>query len=394
MDLINNLNERYDIFILGAENDSLRLYEIIKEKPKLIKIFPRNFKLRKSNEESTTLINKWSAREFHNSWATFVYFEILIEYNIELVHIMHLINHSFDLPQVANKLGIPVILSIHDYYFLCPFYTLLDENNNYCEAKCNKNNKNCYMPWDILEDINSKDIIPEWRENILKMFAFINYFIAPSEIIKDLFLSIYKDTKIINENNFKVIEHGRNFPKITKKYYEIPSKEKQIKILCPANNLDIIKGAEVIKNIKNQDFNNLLEFHFLGNCNKELSKYGIIHGRYKREEFYDKVYKIKPSFIGIFSITPESYCHTLTEAWSCHIPVIGSNIGVVRNRIEKNNGGWIIDIKNPKTSYNLILNIAGNLNEYNKIVENLKSMNFKSMSEMVSEYIDIYNMVE
>lgn len=394
MDLMKKLDETYDILVLGAESDSLLLYNFSNCNLKLIKKYSRNFKLRKSSDDTSTLVNKWSAKDFHNSWTTYVYFEILMEYNIDIIHIMHLINHSFDLPEVADKLNIPVILSIHDYYFLCPFYTLVDENNKYCKAKCSHNNENCYMPWDILEDINSKEIISKWRENVLKMFSYINFFIAPSEVIKELFLCVYDNQKIINDANFKIIEHGRDFPKISKKYYEIPSKEKPIKILCLANNLDTLKGADVIKNIKKQDKENIIEFHFLGNCKENLSKYGIDHGRYERNEFYDKIYEIKPSFIGIFSISPESFCHTLTEAWSCHIPVIGSNIGVIKDRIIKNNGGWIVDINNTKKTYDSIIKIANNLDEYEKMVENLKVMNFKSISEMVNEYIEIYKMVE
>lgn len=394
MDLMKNLNDSYDILVLGAESDSLRLYDFSNGNLELIKKYSRDFKLRESSSHASTLANKWSANDFHDSWTTYIYFEILIKYNIDIVHIMHLINHSFDLPQVADKLNMPVILSIHDYYFLCPFYTLVDENNKYCKAKCNNNNENCYLPWDILDDVNSKEIILKWRENILKMFSFIDYFIAPSELIKELFFTIYDNRKIINNDNFKIIEHGRDFPKIAKTFYEIPSKEKPIKILCLANNLDTLKGADVIKNIKKCDSDNLIEFHFLGSCKEDLSRYGIPHGRYEQDEFYDKVYEIKPSFIGIFSISPESFCHTLTEAWSCHIPVIGSNIGVIKDRIIKNSGGWIVDINNPKTTYNSIMAISKNLKEYHDIVENLKSMNFKSISEMVSEYVEIYKLVE
>lgn len=391
MDLMSNLDNQYEILVFGAESDSLRLYKYSNKKLNLIKKYPRNFKLRKSFEDTEELVNQWSAKEFHNSWLTYIYFDILANYSIDFVHIMHLINHSFDLPQVANKLGIPIILSIHDFYFLCPFYTLLDENNQYCGGICNENNKNCYVPWNILNDIDSKEIIFEWRNQVGNMFAYIDYFIAPSEFTKNLFLSFYSEIK---EDKFKVIEHGRDFPKITKTYFELPTTEKPIKILCLANNLDVMKGSEVIKNIKNEDMGNNIEFHFLGNCTEDLSEYGIIHGKYERDDFYKKVYEINPSFIGIFSIWPESFCHTLTEAWSCHIPVLGSNIGVVKDRILKNNGGWIIDIDNPKKSYNQIIDISQDLDTYSNIVKHLKNMNFKSISDMVQDYVDIYNKVE
>ena len=367
MDLISNLGNDFEIFVLGAENDSLRLYNYLNGNLNLIKKYSRNFKLRKSIEDTEELVNNWSAKEFHNSWLIYIYFEILTDYDIDVVHIMHLINHSFDLPQVAKKLNVPVILSIHDFYYLCPFYTLLDENNKYCGGICKDNDKNCYMPWNILDDINSKEIIVNWRKNISEMFSYIDYFIAPTAFIKDLFLSFYKTI-----NNFRVIEPGRKFPKLSKTYNEPPMGNKPIKILCVANNLDVMKGSEVIKNIKKEDKDDLLEFHFLGNCHESLGDYGIEHGSYQREEFYDKVSEIKPSFIGIFSIWPESFCHTLTEAWSCGIPVLGSNIGVVKERIEKNNGGWIIDVNDSIKSYELIMNISNDLYEYNKITNNLK----------------------
>lgn len=390
IDLISNLENQFEILVLGAESDSLRLYEYSNKNLNLIKKYPRNFKLRKSFDDTEELINRWSAKEFHNSWLTYIYFEILTKYNVDLIHIMHLINHSFDLPQIADKLGIPVVLSIHDFYFLCPFYTLLDENNQYCEGICKNNNKNCYVPWNILDDINSKEIIIEWRDQVCKMFSYIDYFISPSMFTKKLFLSFYDE---IEDNKFKVIEHGRDFPIITKHYFELPQKDKPIKILCLANNLDVMKGSEVIKNIKNEDEGNKIEFHFLGNCSEDLTNYGINHGKYERKDFYKIVYDIKPSFIGIFSIWPESFCHILTEAWSCQIPVLGSNIGVVKDRILKNNGGWIIDISDSKKSYNQIIGISEDLDAYCDVVNHLKELNFKDIREMVRDYVEIYNEV-
>ena len=217
-DLMKHVEKEFDVYLLGAENDYLRLFKYSEDNLNLIKEYPRNIKSNVPIEGHYTINKKWSAKDFHNSWLSYIYFDIMINYKIDIVHIRHLINHSFDLPQVAKKLNIPVVLSIHDFYFLCPFYTLLDENHEYCEAKCSDNQENCYCPMQSLSDINSKEIIPVWRKNVLEMFSYVDYFITTSEIVKDLFISIYTDRNIINNNNFKVIEHGRDFPKIDKKH--------------------------------------------------------------------------------------------------------------------------------------------------------------------------------
>ena len=391
-DLMRNVEKEYEIYLLTAEDNDFKIYEYSKNELKFIKRYPRHLNINVPINDSKIEFNVWNATEFHNSWFSFIYFDILTEFNIDIVHIRHLINHSFDLPQIANKLDIPVMLSFHDFYFICPFYVLLNENSQYCAGKCSDNDKNCYCPMDSLDNINSKDIISKWRNNVLEMFSYVDYFVTTSEIVKKLFLDIYKDETIINSDNFKVIEHGRDFPELNKTYYEIPSFEKPIKILCPANHLNIMKGSELIKQIKLEDKNNIIEFHFLGKCHDNLEEHGISHGRFERDDFYKKVDKIKPSFIGIFSIWPETFCHTLTEAWSCGIPVIGTNIGVIEDRIRKNNGGWIIDRNNPKTIYGLLEDIISN-EEYFEMVSNVSKINLKDTIAMASEYLQIYDMM-
>ena len=300
-DLMKNLEDEFQIYLLGGEKESLRLYEYCNGELKLIKEYVRRIRLNVPIE-SDEPNNLWSAKDFHNSWLTYLYFKILIDFDIDIIHIRHLINHSFDLPYVAKKLDIPVILSFHDFYFICPFYTLLDENINYCEGKCGNNHENCYVPMDSLEDINSKEIIDVWREEVYKMCLNIDYFVTTSQIVKNLFLEVYSSYNLFYEDNFKIIEHGRDFPKIKKELYEKPSKNKPIKILCPANHLNVMKGSEIIKNIKKEDEQNLLEFHFLGNCHDNIEKFGINHGTFQRDKFYKKVDEIRPSYIGIFSI--------------------------------------------------------------------------------------------
>ncbi len=389
-DLMRNVEGKYEVYLLTAENNDFKIYEYSKDKLNLIKRYPRHLNLNVPINDPRTDLHIWDAEEYHNSWFSFIYFDVLTKFDIDIVHIRHLINHSFDLPQVAKKLDIPVMLSFHDFYFICPFYVLLDENNQYCAGKCSDNNDNCYCPMESLGNIHSKEIISSWRNHVLEMFSYVDYFVTTSEIVRNLFLEIYEDRTVINEDNFKVIEHGRDFSDLDKIYYEVPASEKPIKILCPANHLDVMKGSEIIKNIKREDKNNTIEFHFLGNCRDDVENYGIAHGTFERDDFYKKVDEIKPSFIGIFSIWPETFCHTLTEAWSCGIPVIGTNIGVIEDRIRKNNGGWVIDRNNPKTIYNLLRKIIEN-DEYLEIASDVSKIKLKDTQTMALEYLQIYD---
>lgn len=378
-DLMKNIDSEFNVFLLTAEVDSLNVFKYRNDELFLIKSYPR--------------FHQWSAKNFHDSWLNYIYFDVITKFGIDIIHIRHLINHSFDLPQIAKKLNIPVIFSFHDFYFICPFYVLLDENYDFCNGVCSDNNLNCYNPLKYLNDIHSKRFISQWRKNVLNLLNFVDCLVTTSDFVKNLFLSIYPS---INEKDFYVIEHGRDFniPKFFKKYSVNPSKSNPIKILCPANHLNIMKGSELIKDIKKEDKDNLIEFHFLGNCHDNVDEYGVNHGTFERDDFHKKVEEIKPSFIGIFSIWPETFCHTITEAWSCEIPVLGSNIGVIEDRILKNKGGWIINRNNPKEAYNKILDIAyyNNSNDlsYDDVKSNLSKLYFKSTKDMANEYLKLY----
>src|SRR5258708_6926652 len=60
----------------------------------------------------------------------------------ELLHIHHLAGHAFSLAKVARRLGIPIVLQIQDWWFLCARVNLYDRDGNRCTgpapAKCSR----------------------------------------------------------------------------------------------------------------------------------------------------------------------------------------------------------------------------------------------------------------
>ena len=195
----------------------------------------------------------------------------------------------------------------------------------------------------------------------------------------EIYKSVYPDL-----NNFKLIKHGRD---IEKSNIEPELSKNPIKIAIPGH-ISQHKGSLLIKKIKNLDKDNALELHFMGTAIPNLNKYGINHGRYKRGDFNKVIAEINPSFIAILSTCPETFSHTLTESWKSGIPVIATNIGALKERVNKTGGGWLVDYKNPQKIYDKILSIDET--DYLEKVENISKINFKSLKEMTDEYNKIY----
>lgn len=378
LDIIENLDDNYESFILTSTGSELELW--IYDNNSLEKIYHKeiNFSndFSKIDEDNkNTIISDNFENQFYNSQLATIYEEILDKLEIDIIHINHLLNHSFDLIEIAIEDNIPYLVSVHDFYYICPAIHLINENYHYCNLEC----KNCES-FNIDLKENTSKILDIWRNKYEKLLKNSKINIAPSISAVKYYEQVYK-----NLDNFKVIEHGRDLDKESNNF-TLPSK-KPIKIVFPGH-ISQHKGSLIIPEIKKLDNNNQLEFHFVGTTIPNLKKYGIEHGRYERKDFNNIISQIKPSFIAILSLCPETYSHTLTEAISAGIPVIASDLGALKERLEKYNVGWCVNPQNPLDIYNLFLNISKD--SYMEKIEAIAKVEFKSKKEMVNQYMDVY----
>jgi GT2 family glycosyltransferase/glycosyltransferase involved in cell wall biosynthesis len=58
----------------------------------------------------------------------------LLDEKPDLVHIHHLAGHSLSLARVAKRLGIPIVMQIQDWFFLCARVNQYDRNGNRCSG--------------------------------------------------------------------------------------------------------------------------------------------------------------------------------------------------------------------------------------------------------------------
>ena len=371
MDLMSYECRYYNCFLLVSNGSEMTLYFYGDSKLNEVEKWPLN--------------SQWLSENFYVEEYAEIYEEILTRYSIDLVHIRQLIHHTFDLPKIAKGLAIRVVLSFHDFYLICLSHNLVDGQGKYCAAKCRADVK-CkpIMRLTNLEYIN--DFVDEWRSEVAKMLLNVDYFITTSQVVKDLFLEVYPS---IPEDRFEVIPHGRDFKPVDKVLYEKPSPNRPVKILFTGN-INQPKGSRIIKELKELDDDSRLELHFLGSAVGEVYNCGIHHGKYERDDLPRLIGEIKPSFIGIFSIWCETFCHTLTEAWAYGIPVLCTELGAQGERMSKTHGGWFINHENMKETYDMILDIANNRKDYLSKVENVKNISFKSINEMGEDYLKVY----
>jgi O-antigen biosynthesis protein len=387
-DLMNGLQNHYSTMMLRCDATQIAFYDASDGQ----EVLCESFKL-----QSPITLTSHQSSEYEN-----IVGDLLINYAIEILHVRHIGWHSLSLCRVAKQLGIKVIFSFHDFYTICPTVNLLDENQVFCGGTCTKTEGDCSVPlWKNHNYVPKlkHSFIKAWREMISSIFPHIDAFVTTSISTKNLIEEIYPE---LRQQNFEVIPHGRDFPQLTKKGNRFsvnqPFDSKPLSILFPGN-IHSAKGADLILALKALDIEDRLEFHFLGTVTEVLKSTGVDHGCYKREDFNKLVNNIHPSYIGIFSIWPETYCHTLTESWASGKPVIAINLGAVGERIKQHGGGWLISPNlDPQEVYARLLQIASDTDGYmSKISEvNRWQLSYgrqNNIATMAQKYHQLYQSV-
>ena len=376
MDIIVNLPDDYDAFILTSDGEDVELWNVDGNLEKIAN-YPISFNTNFSviDNEGNFISRDTFDIIFSNDELAIVYDEILTKLNISLVHINHLINHSFDLINIMIKKSIPFLVNLHDFYYLCPSIHLVDMDCQYCNFNC----KDC-SGIAHESDIGIEKILERWHKECRNLLEKSSVNIAPTQSVVDIYQRVYPDL-----NNFNLIEHGVT---VDKSSYNPKLTSKPIKILVPGH-VSPHKGSLLIKQLKELDKNNNLELHFMGTTIPNLNGYGKNHGKYERKDFNRIVSEIGPSFSLILSTCPETYSYTLTESWMAGLPVIASDLGALKQRITSTDAGWLADYRNVNDIYDLIINI--NQNDYENKLLSVSKIKFKDLNEMCNEYIALYN---
>jgi glycosyltransferase involved in cell wall biosynthesis len=377
LDLMRSLESRYDPYLLTSNGRDLVLSRLVDGEL-----------LTTSSWRLATPISvvDETRRDYRQ-----ILTEILDRYAIELIHIRHLIGHTFDIGWVAKGLGVPVVLSFHDFYFVCPTVHLLDENDVFCGGTCTPGQGSCRIPTKWLEPVPhlKHDWVNVWKQRASALFANVDAFVTASDSARSTYSSVYPE---LTAQRFRLMEHGRDLDVSRLEAGITPRPGGPIKIVVPGN-LAVHKGSRLIEQLKAHDVENRIEFHFLGDVPEESEGLGIVHGSYERDEFANLVAGIGPAFVAVFTIAGETYSHVITEAWAAGVPVLVTALGAQRERVLRHGAGWIVDHTRPETAYRVILDAVSDPAEYERRRSLCQPAAARTVAEMAADYAQLYEEV-
>lgn len=329
-----------------------------------------------------------SLQHFHHREYSDIVERILGSFEISLIHIHHLIKHSFDIPYIAHKNNIKVIMTLHDYYLICPRVNLLDENNQYCinirsESKCTQclhTSHGFHTPF-----------INKWKEKVIEMTEYVDRFITPSDFTKGLFEHEFASMK----GKVITIEHGVTF--VDANIELSTHKEIEEWNIGFLGGLSANKGSELIYQLITKYPKDRVKWHLVGGLGDQrlnlLDQKNVVkHGEYKRAELGRIMKELNLDLICLLSPWPETFSYTLSEAWLHDIPVLVTPMGALQERVSTVGGGWISESTNLadviKTLNDILANGQKGIHE---VKNKIASYKYKTKLDMVQEYNRIYD---
>ena len=187
-DLMTGLKDKYNVFVTARNGQYLNLTVYYGDKQKDFEFYIGK---RKS-------IYEFQNKRFENLWR-----KILSAFHIDLIHVHHVINASFDIFYVAEEYGIPLVFTAHDFYFICPSVKMLDEQDHICIGTDQPENcREClHSQLGITDKI---DYMKIWREKCAEALTLCQRVIVPDESAAEVMTLYYPFIK----EKLSVVEHG------------------------------------------------------------------------------------------------------------------------------------------------------------------------------------------
>jgi glycosyltransferase involved in cell wall biosynthesis len=266
----------------------------------------------------------------------------LVEMSPDVVLVTHLLNHSPGYVDIAQRLGIPVVLELHDFFMLCPRAHLQRRSGELCDGPdggracaehCFHDQNNAELRWALR------------ARSFADALAAADEVLAPSPYVVEAFASLRGD-----ERPIRIVENAvAHMGPVLKPE---PGPEAPLRLASIGVTVDH-KGFQVVVDAIRQSGIPRISYTIFGVALPPLSfellemADGIAGLEFKLASGYDP--RLLPAMLAdidatiVPSIVPETYSIVTRESFVSGIPVIASRIGALPDAIRPEENGWLFE---------------------------------------------------
>jgi glycosyltransferase involved in cell wall biosynthesis len=234
-----------------------------------------------------------------------------------------------ELTEISNA---ELVIPIHDYYPVCPNYTLLNEKSEFCEVPSLERCRVCMqyndLEWKTFGNENAD--VSVWRNDWKALLDTATKIICFSNSSKEILKRAYSD---LENKKIVIIPHTvKALPAVLVEESEA-KEEITVGVLGAIN---LAKGAgilnDLVKTIEEQNLK--INIVLIGEISEFIkSEHFHVTGRYEREALPQLIKEHEIDIFLLPSICPETFSYTTQEIMMMNMPLMVFDLAAPAERI-------------------------------------------------------------
>lgn len=281
--------------------------------------------------------------------------DIIKKYAIDVVHFHHLQGHVPSLLAVPTQLGVPSLVSIHDFNVLCLHAHLQNPEGKWCGLGVRP--VDCDRCLKLVDDVDpgSQLVRRKYLETLLQAVPRIH---VPSAFVQ---LWLQTQMQILDPACF--VSRGLPSPQAT----GMASKDRVVSVplrVVVAGHMTKAKGGQLLLAVMRALNNRRFHFSIWGDVASEflLDLRALEHcqlmGAYDARQLGDVFSGADVSLHA--SVVPETFSLSLSEAWNYGVVPIATRLGAFAERIENGENGFLVSHEDPRDFIEVLEHLSAN----------------------------------
>lgn len=316
----------------------------------------------------------------------------------DIIHIHHMIQIPIRVIEtIKDSFRLPIIITIRDYWYLCPSYTLLNCDGKPCTInEYSDDCSSCFAKKNNLETNRADYHL--WNSEFARRRASMVRTINKTDVIT--FVSDYLRqqylTHGVSKEKTRVVHAGVPFRKVDYQVKEKPNSPLQIAFLGYAS---AIKGTYFFLQSLTQWNEAPIIVHFFGGLEDEDLFYDharmlnnvrvVSHGPYDQSDIQNLLYEIDVGVVP--SLWPDTAPQVIFDFFASGKPVIASRVGGIPEFVRHQHDGLLFEPGDHDDLLKCLTEVARNRSLLRRLKENVifpKTSN-QYAEEIYSLYLDL-----
>lgn len=289
----------------------------------------------------------------------YLYVNLIQNKKFKHIYLNHLltINNLSLIKVILDNNALDSSYYLHDFLAICPSYTLINNEGNYCGTEtrletcnnCQINNSFQRRNEAVFTNMSS------WRDNFSQILSSVNKIYCFSNDSYNHLTKIYPDVAVKS-----IIKPHQVKTNLIKLKENIDFSHNQIITVAALGAIDYPKGRTILQKLAQQPLFKSRKFKLvlIGYADMTKIKNCKITGKYNPENLSNIIHRLNVDLFILPSICPETFCYTAEEIMTMGLPLVCFDIGAPAERVVKYKHGYICNISDDESLYYKIITVA------------------------------------